>query len=316
MNNEKMNLADALNILHVDNLTTIDLQSLKKKYHKLALQHHPDKNGNTIESKEHFQKIGEAYDLLKREIGVNELDENDNDQETDRGYMFILTLFLKTLFKDVNYEIVLSILKDAVSVALFESINKEMCIYIYDFIIKYKTILHISDETLEKVKQIILEKYKDVQIFILNPSLFDLFENNIYKLKVEDVIYYVPLWHNEIVFQKEKSINESMNEHNSKDSKDNEIIVKCIPELPDNVEIDENNNLIISITIPLTPSLFFDKIYLVYIEKYTFEIPMAKLSCIIDQIYVLKGQGISQIFEKDVFDISKKSDIIFRIKFI
>jgi hypothetical protein len=150
----------------------------------------------------------------------------------------------------------------------------------------------------------------------LNPSLFDLFENNIYKLKVEDVIYYVPLWHNEIVFQKEKSINESMNENNSKDSKDNEIIVKCIPELPDNVEIDENNNLIISITIPLTPSLFFDKIYLVYIEKYTFEIPMDKLSCTIDQIYVLKGQGISQIFEKDVFDISKKSDIIFRIKFI
>ena len=298
-----MNLTDALNILHVDNLATIDLHSLKKKYHKLALQHHPDKNGNTVESKEHFQKIGEAYDLLKREIGVNELDENDNDQETDSGYMFILTLFLKTLFKDVNYEIVLSILKDAVSVALFESINKEMCIYIYDFIIKYKTILHISDETLEKVKQIILDKYKDVQIFILNPSLFDLFENNIYKLKVEDVIYYVPLWHNEIVFQQNTNIN-------------NEIIVKCIPELPDNVEIDENNNLIISITIPLTLSLFFEKKYLVYIEKYMFEIPMDKLSCTIDQIYVLKGQGISQILEKDVFDISKKSDIVFRIRFI
>ena len=311
-----MNINDALNILHVDkdkdNLATIDLQSLKKRYHKLALQHHPDKNGNTVESKEHFQKIGEAYELLKREIGINELDENDNDQETDLGYMFILTLFLKTLFKDVNYEIVLSILKDAVSVALFESIDKEMCIYIYDFIIKYKTVLHISDETLEKVRQIILEKYKDVQIFILNPSLFDLFENNIYKLKVEDVIYYVPLWHNEIVFQKEK---ERKNEINI-NTQDSEIIVKCIPELPDNVEIDENNNLIISITIPLTPSLFFDKIYLVYIEKYTFEIPMVKLSCIIDQIYILKGQGISQILEKDVFDISKKSDIIFRIKFI
>ena len=307
-----MNINDALNILHVDNLTNIDLQSLKKKYHKLALQHHPDKNGNTIESKEHFQKIGEAYDLLKREIGINEPDENDNDQETDLGYMFILTLFLKTLFKDVNYEIVLSILKDAVSVALFESIDKEMCIYIYDFIIKYKTVLHISDETLEKVRQIILEKYKDVQIFILNPSLFDLFENNIYKLKVEDVIYYVPLWHNEIVFQKEK---ERKNEINI-NTQDSEIIVKCIPELPDNVEIDENNNLIISITIPLTLSLFFEKKYLVCIEKYTFEIPLIKLSCTIDQIYILKGQGISQIFEKDVFDISKKSDIIFRIKFI
>ena len=66
----------------------------------------------------------------------------------------------------------------------------------------------------------------------------------------------------------------------------------------------------------LTLSLFFEKKYLVCIEKYMFEIPLIKLSCTIDQIYILKGQGISQIFEKDVFDISKKSDIIFRIKFI
>ena len=302
-----MNINDALNILHVDkdkdNLATIDLQSLKKRYHKLALQHHPDKNGNTVESKEHFQKIGEAYELLKREIGV---EHDENDQEPNSGYMFILTLFLKTLFKDVNYEIVLSILKDAVSVALFESIDKEMCIHIYDFIIKYKTVLHISDETLEKVKQIILEKYKDVQIFILNPSLFDLFENNIYKLKVEDVIYYVPLWHSEIIFQKEKNKNKD---------KDNEIIVKCIPELPDNVELDENNNLIITVQIPLSVFLFQDKIYIVWLEKYKFEINVSKLSCTIDQIYVLKERGISQISEKEVFDISKKSDIIFFIKF-
>ena len=310
MNNEQMNISIALNILHINSLVNLDLQSLKKKYHKLALQYHPDKNGNTIESKEHFQKIGEAYDLLKREIKEISIDEN-NDLENESGYMFILTVFLKTLFKDVNYDIVLSILKDAVSVALFESINKEMCIYIYDFIIKYKTILHISDETLENVKQIILEKYKDVQIFILNPSLFDLFENNIYKLKVDDIIYYVPLWHSEIVFQKERNL-DGIIEYNKID---NEIIVKCIPNLPDNVEIDENNNLIISVNIPITFSLFSDKIYLVYIEKYMFEIPIAKLYCILEQIYVLKGYGISHISDKDVFDISKKSDIIFRIKF-
>ena len=224
-------------------------------------------------------------------------------------------MFLKTLFKDVNYEIIISILKDAVSVALFESIDKEMCIYIYDFIIKYKTVLHISDETLEKVRQIILEKYKDVQIFILNPSLFDLFENNIYKLKVDDSIYYVPLWHNEIIFLKEKDKEKKRENDNSTNDINNEIIVKCIPELPENVEIDEDNNLLVSIQIPITFSLFSEKIYSVYIDTYLFEIPISKLSCVVDQNYVFKKQGISQISEKNVFDISNKSDIIFRIRF-
>ena len=105
-------------------------------------------------------------------------------------------------------------------------------------------------------------------------------------------------------------------EENIKQQLDNEIIVKCIPELPDNVEIDENNNLIISIQIPITISLLSQKIYNILIEKYTFEIPIAKLSCTLNQIFVLKGQGISRILETDVFDISKKSDIFFRIKFI
>ena len=321
----QLNLADALNILHIDNLANIDLQNLKKRYHKLALQHHPDKNGNTVESKEHFQQIGEAYELVKREISIGNNEDKDDVDMNESGYMFILSMFLKTIFKDVKYEIILSILKDVVSLALFESIDKEMCIHIYDFIIKYKTVLHISEETLEKVKQIILEKYKDVQIFILNPSLFDLFENNIYKLKVDDVIYYVPLWHSEIIFQKEKNKDKERDKDKDKDKDkenenelklDNEIIVKCIPELPDNVEIDENNNLLVSIQIPLSVSLFQDKIYIIWLEKYTFEINVSKLSCTVDQIYVLKERGISQIIEKEVFDISKKSDIIFFIKFI
>ena len=292
-----MDIVEALSILNIDSLAGLSLNTLKKQYHKLALQYHPDKKGQ--ESTGHFQKIGEAYELIKREI--------DQDQATDQadqdpGYMNILNIFLKSLFKETNYTIVLSILTDIVSVKLFEKIDKETCIQIYDFIIKYKTILHISDETLNKVREIILEKYKDVQIFILNPSLIDLFENNVYKLKVDEseTIYYVPLWHNEIVY----------------DGIFGEIIVKCIPDLPENIEIDENNNLLVNIEIPFTYSLLHEKKITVLIDKYSFDIPVSKLSCSILQTIVLKGKGISRIVDTDIFNIYEKSDIIFRIKFI
>ena len=57
----------ALEILEID-VVNFNLDFLKKKYHKLALQNHPDKNDNTKESNEKFKQINEAYNFLKREI--------------------------------------------------------------------------------------------------------------------------------------------------------------------------------------------------------------------------------------------------------
>ena len=48
-----MNYKTALGILEIDmsekKYSDINLEYLKKQYHKLALQNHPDKNGNTKE---------------------------------------------------------------------------------------------------------------------------------------------------------------------------------------------------------------------------------------------------------------------------
>ena len=39
-------------------------QDIKKAYRKLAMQYHPDRNGNDLESEERIKKINEAYQIL------------------------------------------------------------------------------------------------------------------------------------------------------------------------------------------------------------------------------------------------------------
>lgn len=43
---------------------TASQEDIKKSYRKLSMMHHPDKNGNSQESKEKIQKINEAYEVL------------------------------------------------------------------------------------------------------------------------------------------------------------------------------------------------------------------------------------------------------------
>ena len=53
---------DYYKILGVDEKATED--ELKKSYRKMSMLHHPDKNGNTDESKQKFQELNNAYETL------------------------------------------------------------------------------------------------------------------------------------------------------------------------------------------------------------------------------------------------------------
>jgi curved DNA-binding protein CbpA len=303
-----MNLKEALDVLEIDNISNLTLDSLKKKYHKLALQNHPDKNGNTLESTQHFQRIQEAYELLKREISILN-GENSNSEEgenvfeaSNTGYTAILHLFIDGVLKGKYNEFISNIVKDIVSgcrdisLKLFEDMNKEQCLAIYNFIVKYKVLMRLTDETLEKVRKILVNKFKDIQIYVLNPSINDLFQNNFYKLDVDNKLYFVPLWHSELYF-------------------DSDIIVKCNPELPENVEIDEDNNLIVTERISITSSLFVEKLRDIKIGDYSFELPLDQLFVRQFQTFVLRGKGISKIVENDIYEIEDKADIIIKIIF-
>jgi curved DNA-binding protein CbpA len=320
-----MDYKKAFEILEIDtnntNYTNITIELIKKKYHKLALQYHPDKNGNTPVSNEKFRQINEAYNYLKREIKIiqnncsDSDDENDNLKNEDQSsavYFDILKQFIKGLLDGKYTDVFINIVQDIVSgykkisLKLFDNLDRENAINVYLFLSKYKNILHLSDSVLDDIKEVVIQKYDNVEIYKLNPNINDLLNNNFYKLYVKDKLYLVPLWYNEVYFDNE----------NDNDNENNEIIVLCEPELPEGVKIDDDNNIYIEKTINIQtelPSLVLNNdSIIIEIGDHRYHILVSELSMKREQYYKIKNQGITKPND-DVCNVSQKSDIIVKI---
>jgi DnaJ-class molecular chaperone len=275
-------------------------EQLKKQYRIMALKNHPDKHtNNKIYYTEKFKEIGESYEYLNTYIDV---DYNiRNEYKTENNYNELFLNFLSTFFTN-NYSDVKDILETIVndchnlSVKMFKDMNKEKSIQIFKFINKYQHILYISASTVEKIKNIINEKIKNDNVIILNPWLEDLVNDNVYILEFEKEKYYVPLWHDEVYYK----------------HKQNDLVVKCIPDLPENISLDDDNNIIIEININILSLLYEQYIYY-QIYKYKYTIPVKELKIEKKQKYFLKNKGISHINNNDIYDNTKKSNIIFII---
>jgi len=321
IDNETINIQTALEELEISldeiELTKMDEIYIKKKYHKMALKWHPDRNDNKEYATTKFQKIGESYEYLIKELhnDINNDISNTSDpfvSSDAKIYVNILETFITSLLNCEYNEIFTIIIKEIVIgyntlsltylQKIFEDLDKQKSMDIYNFLYKYKDILYIHTNTLELVSLIIKEKYKNDRVFILTPSLKDVLENNIYKLLVDEKTYLVPLWHNELYF----------------DAPDgSEIIVLCQPKISDELTIDENNNIhlikAINIHTDLPNLISNDSFVSLDVGGKWFSIPLHNLHIKKEQIYKFKGQGISHISEKDIYNISVKSDIIVRI---
>jgi curved DNA-binding protein CbpA len=310
-----MNYTDAFRILEIDFINIkhqeLTLEYLKKRYRKLALKYHPDKNGNTEESNEKFKKINESYNYLKRELKPEYfVDESDiGYDDTNDVYLNVLKNFIKSVM-DGNYiDIIAKIVNDIlnkgkkISLKIFEDLDKDTALNIYIFLSRYKSIFHFGDELLENLKQMVIQKYDNVEIYKLNPSINDLMRNNFYKLYVEERLYLVPLWHKESYY----------------DGSGCEIIAICDPELPDNIKIDDDNNIIVNIELHaynnLPDMVIYDEMLNFNIGDELFSIPLSNLYIKKEQYYCLKGKGLVNI-KKDLYDLTDKSDIIVKISFI
>jgi len=297
-----MDIQRATETLELELFQIVNKPFVKKQYHRLALQYHPDKNDNSPESNEKFKQINEAYDYLKNATDYKPKQPQTQTHETTTTYGDLLGFFIQSVLLRANNETFVNIVKSIIgnqqlSMSMFEECDKTVISEVYDFLCKYKHVLHVSPETLAELKRIVVEKCKNDQIYILNPTLKDLFEGNLYKLVVDEKVYYVPLWNAETYFDCGSG---------------SELVVRCIPELPDNISIDENNNVYVSVSIKLTNELLERNAVEVpiYCDKSIF-VPVCDLKIMKQQNITFRKEGIFSINEHTpICEHFKITDII------
>ena len=279
----------ARHVLGIDNMAQITPELLKRQYRIKALRYHPDKN-TSPDANEQFRMVRDAYEYLS----------DYNSPIENLSYVDMLKEFLNT--KSPVVHIIISKLSHMCEDKAFRfinSIDKLILMDIYKLLIANREILNVPDIFIEEIRKILISKTKCDERILLNPSLDDLWKDNLYKLVIGDRTYLIPLWHHELVY----------------DNSGCDLYVKCNPILPDNVEIDENNNMIVSLEYSIADLLQMEEVYAVVGER-LFSFRADELHIMKCQRIVRSGMGISRIKPKNIYDTSSKGDLIIDIKLL
>lgn len=299
-----MNYKKAVKILQIDG--KFDYKILKSKYYMKALRYHPDKN-NESNAEEKFKQISEAYNYLNKYINTSNKEhyhenimnffseelENNNYDYKNILYKFIISLnsdfilnendieYFNNIFDNDNIKYLLTILK---------LLPKNKLHSIYNYLININLIK--ESQIIKEIEKILQENNKGNIKYIINPSIDNLLNHEIFKIKIENEDYFVPLWHNEIIYE----------------TSNNTLIFECIPKIDNNIFIDDNNNIFIHDTIQLH-SLLKKESYEISIGNTKYNINMEEIKIKKNQIITIKNKGISNIDYENIYNIENKSNI-------
>ena len=284
-----MNYSNACNILDLSD--PFSDKDLKHNYYLKALKYHPDKNNN-IEAKHQFQEILDAYNYLNNSKKV--FKENDND------YFNILEKFINVILdKNIDINKFLSILNNKyteISVELLVQLPKNMLLKFHKFVDQYRDILHINKSITNKLEELIKEYTKNDITIILNPSLENLVNDEIYKISIKDETYYIPLWHHELVYELSSNF----------------LIVKCEPNLENYINLDQYNNMYVNLSSSIQ-NIINNTSITINILNHKYIIPVNELYIKKYQRYTIKNKGISLIDINNIYNVVNRANIFIDI---
>lgn len=203
---------------------------------------------------------------------------------------------------------------------MLEKMDKDMLSEVYHFLCKHRRRFPTAMDGLihyigSLVNSSLHTRAQRDRYVVMHPKLEDLFECNVYKYVEGEKTYIIPTWMEESIFDwSDSEIRDSSN-NMDQSQPSGEFIVHCIPVCPEGAWIDENHNVHVNVEWKLKDVWdspddgaliveFLGKNYAVYKRVIT----MMK-----QQQYTIYGKGIPRGNSKDVFDVSKKGDIILHI---
>jgi DnaJ-class molecular chaperone len=317
-----MNYKSACENLGLSNDESWNVEDLKRQYRRKALTYHPDKN-RAHDAAEQFRVIQESYDFLLVETGYKDDDDEfsmDLGEEdptffgntfSSPGYQNILFSFLTPIlksevFQEIKSRVFYTIVEKITSkcepkaLKLLEKLDKKMLAKISDVLKQYRDIFHLSDDFLIRIDELFVKKTQHDECIVLNPFLEDLFDDNLYRLSEGGKTYLVPLWHNELIYDKAGG---------------GDLYVHCNPMLPDNVEIDDKNNVHVKINSTVEELWKKDEIE-VYLGNRRFSVARKQLKMTSSQVVVLANVGISKINTEDVYNVEKRADVYVHLEIV
>jgi len=312
-------------------------KELKHNYYKLALKYHPDHNPEDPTSTERFQELFSAYEYLQTQTQKEISDDGDGDCDDVNHNDDYVSLFKKFMSSEYNIKINIdtsTIVGDILngckmaSFKIFENLDKKTALNVFNYMEEYSDIVGIDNTVKNSLKDILREKIKDDECVVLKATLDNLFNADIYKLNYNDnayendnayddasvgnlnassgndndetlTLYYVPLWHDEVTYELTK--------------KDKLLVVKCVPELPEHIKIDQYNHLHVYIKVCASTLFNREKIPVPICSGKVFEIPIAELRIIKEQVYTFYRMGIPMINTENIYSTDKRGNVCVHI---
>jgi hypothetical protein len=202
--------------------------------------------------------------------------------------------------------------------------DKHSCLSIYDILSANHELFSISREILNEMHDIVESKIENDTIINLNPTITDMLLDKVYILREYDHAYYIPLWHSQLHFKKKFAetdhgdipIPDASASASESVSDDSELIVLCNPELPDNITIDQDNNIYIHEVDVDICELFTKQVIMVSLDDiskgrgFIYELRARDVCLKSDtpqHIRLHGSYGLARVNSQDIYNVSKRS---------